>query len=89
VLAAGICSATLPKRYMSTAVLRLSARTPAGSDVEQRMELQHHLQTLQQGALSRHSLTSILVAQNLYPNERKTLPLEDVIKEMRNRDVES
>jgi capsular polysaccharide biosynthesis protein len=75
VLAAGIWSVTLPKRYVSTAVMRISGG-PALLD---------HLQAVQQAALSRESLASIIAQQNLYPNERKKYPLDNVIQEMRNR----
>jgi LPS O-antigen subunit length determinant protein (WzzB/FepE family) len=73
-LAAGIVAATLPNRYVSTAVLRIDAAP---------REAQIQLMRLQQAALSRSSLTSIVTAQNLYTNELKKLPLEDVIQEMR------
>jgi uncharacterized protein involved in exopolysaccharide biosynthesis len=77
-LAAGIISATLPNRYVSTAVIRVDA-TPR--------EAQNRLIRLQQAAFSRSSLTSIITAQDLYTNERRKLPLEDIIVEMRNRDL--
>jgi uncharacterized protein involved in exopolysaccharide biosynthesis len=77
-LAAGIVSATLPDRYVSTAVIRIAAAP---------REAQLQLMRLQQAALSRSSLTSIITAQNLYTNERKKGPLEDIIHDMRNRDI--
>jgi uncharacterized protein involved in exopolysaccharide biosynthesis len=73
-LAAGIVATILPNRYVSTAVLRIDA-----APREAQIQLMH----LQQAALSRSSLTSIATAQNLYTNELKKLPLEDVIQEMR------
>jgi hypothetical protein len=79
VLAAGVWSATLPKRYGSTAVMRIGGG-PASLD---------HLQAVQQATLSRASLAEIILRPNLnlYPDERKKVALEDVIQEMRNRDL--
>ncbi len=77
-LAAGIVSATLPNRYVSTAVIRINA-SPRDAQIQ--------LMRLQQAALNRSSLTSIITAQNLYTNQRKKDPLEDIIQEMRTRDI--
>lgn len=87
VLAAGIWSATMPDRYISTAVMRIRPVSPAGDRIEQMLAVQHHMTKVQQNALSRKSLTSIIVAQNLYANERKTQPLEDIIETMRQHDI--
>ena len=77
-VAAGIVATTLPNRYVSTAVIRINAAP---------REAQLQLMRLQQAALSRSSLNSIITAQNLYANERKKGPLEDIIQDMRNRDI--
>jgi hypothetical protein len=42
---------------------------------------------MQRAVLSRSSLSSIIQQQNLYPEERAQLPMEDVILLMRNRDL--
>jgi hypothetical protein len=89
VLAAGIWSATLPERYVSTAVMRISLAPQAAAgdtDVEGNAALRH-LQRLQQAALSRSSLSAIIQQQGLYSSERKTLPLEDIVEQMRSRDI--
>jgi len=78
VLAAGIWSATLPTRYVSTAVIRIGGAP---------LEAQIHLQRLQQATLSRSSLASIITRLGIYSNERAKDPLEDIIQEMRNRDL--
>ena len=79
VLAAGIWSVTLPQRYVSTSVVRIGA-DPSSLD---------RLQVAQQAALSRRSLAEIIRRPNLnlYASERKQIPLEDVIQQMRNRDL--
>jgi len=86
-LAAGIWSATRPSRYVSTAVMRIRPASPGADRVEQQLAVQQHMQKLQQNALSRRSLTSIIVSQNLYPKERKSMPLEDIIQTMRQQDI--
>jgi hypothetical protein len=89
-LAAGIWSATLPKRYVSTAVMRLTLAAPLApgdAGIERKFAAQRHLAEMQQTTLSRGSLTSIIVGQNLYANERSKYPLEDIIQEMRSRDL--
>jgi hypothetical protein len=85
VLAAGIWSVALPKRYVSTAVIRVSAAAPAaGKGNTSRLPV-GHLNAVQIATLSWGSLAPIIIAQNLYANERKRVPMEDVVEEMRNR----
>ena len=90
VLAAGIFSATLPNRYVSTAVIRLSvapAATPGDAGVDRKWAVVRNLLEMQQATLSRSSLSSIIQRLGIYPNERKKLPLEQIVLEMRNRDI--
>ncbi len=85
-LAAGVWSLTLQDRYVSTAVLRM-ADPAAGSGLEVRPRLQTRMMALQQRAFSRSSLGTIIQQQNLYAKERARFPLEDIIQDMRNRDL--
>ena len=62
-LAAGIWSVALPERYVSTAVMRIDA-APGDARIQ--------MMRLQQVALSRFSLLSIISGQNLYVKERKS-----------------
>jgi capsular polysaccharide biosynthesis protein len=75
-LAATIASFLIPKEYVSTAVLRMT-------DLRD-------LAKLQERALSRTSLAQIIQSPGLelYPEERKTQPLEDVIATMRARHIQ-
>jgi len=75
VLIATVASFVIPKAYVSTAVLRIS-------DVDQ-------LAKAEQNVLTRKSLSQIIQdpALQLYPSERSTQPLEDVIENMRRRDI--
>jgi hypothetical protein len=78
-LAAGVWTAILPQRYVSKAVLRI------GGDPQSR----DRLQAAQLATLSRSSLAEIIQrpSLNLYKNERHRIPMEDVIEEMRTRDL--
>ena len=79
VLAAGIWAVALPERYVSKAVVRIGG-DPTSLD---------RLQATELATLSRASLAEIIQRPNLnlYRNERKKLPMEGVIQEMRNRDL--
>ncbi|MGB7721984.1 MAG: hypothetical protein WBL65_18940 [Bryobacteraceae bacterium] len=78
-LAAGVLAFRTPDRYVSTAVMRI---TPADSDRQRALD---RLAELQQEVLSRTSLAEIITrpALNLYPKDRKRIPLEDVVENMR------
>jgi LPS O-antigen subunit length determinant protein (WzzB/FepE family) len=79
VLAAGIWSVALPERYVSTAVMRIGGDQPSHD----------RLQAVELATLSRASLAEIILrpSLNLYSTERKKIPLQDVIEEMRSRDL--
>jgi len=80
-LVAGVFTFRTPDRYVSTAVVRI---TPADSDRQRALD---RLGELQQEVLSRTSLAQIIQqpALNLYPEDRKRVPLEDVVENMRNK----
>jgi hypothetical protein len=84
-LAAGAWSLAFPDRYVSSAVLRIG--NPAAGDIPDIMEARRRLQALQQTVLARQSLADIIVQQGLYRRERAKDPLEDIIQNMRNRDL--
>jgi LPS O-antigen subunit length determinant protein (WzzB/FepE family) len=72
---AAIWSLSVPDTYVSTAVFQAGNAT-----VED-------LQKLQTRILSRGSLAEVVGAEDVYPEERKINPLEDVIARMRNQDI--
>ncbi len=89
-LAAGIWSSLLPNRYVSTAVMRVSLppNPASGSSlIDRKLSALRRLQALQQTALSRSSLSSLITGQNLYVKERSQYPLEDIVLGMRDRDL--
>ena len=74
-LVAGIFAFRTPERYVSTAVMRIA---PAGLD---------RLAELQRQILSRKILGEIITrpSLDLYPEDRRKMPLEDVVANMRNK----
>jgi polysaccharide chain length determinant protein (PEP-CTERM system associated) len=79
----------LPDRYRSTAVVQVvPPRVPpdlVSNPV--RSTLSMRLQRMQQQILSSARLETLINEFNLYPEERRTEVLEDVIERMRNRDI--
>src|ERR1035438_379855 len=88
-IAAGAFSFTIPRRYVSTAVMRLTPLASASEPAWQiEAEAAHRLPEMRVEVLSRQSLTEIIErpAIDLYRQERATRPLEDVMEDMR-RDI--
>ena len=86
----GFGSFAVPDRFVSTAVLRMFQRGPyglavpdSGSAVPERFRL------MQQEILSRNSLAELIQrpSLDLYRAERQRQPLEDIIHDMRARDI--
>jgi capsular polysaccharide biosynthesis protein len=76
---AAVIAIRTPNTYVSTAVLQLTP--PANTDAAD------ILARAEQDALSRKSISTIIVDSNTYQRERQTEPLEDIVQQMRNRDV--
>ena len=83
-LVATVFAFRTPDRYVSTAVMRL---IPAGQGDNDRQRALDRLVELQQKVLSRESLGEIITqpAFDLYREDRKRMPLEDVVENMRNK----
>lgn len=75
-LGAAVFSLTIPNRYVSTAVIRIEdgGLKGVGSIIE-RMQ-------------SRSALVSLINDQGLYKNELSRVPLEDVVRGMKARDIQ-
>jgi uncharacterized protein involved in exopolysaccharide biosynthesis len=89
-LVAGGASFALPERYVSTAILRVRPQTPPGATAEQaRMIAGDRLRQLQQSVFSRIVLAELIQRPelDLYRADRQRQPLEDIIQNMRTRDV--
>jgi len=78
--AAAIAIAT-PDRYISTAVLTFGEPFHNG-------ESMLGLQRSETDVLSPSNLTRIVTTFNLYPEERRKMPMEEVVSEMRNRAIQ-
>jgi LPS O-antigen subunit length determinant protein (WzzB/FepE family) len=75
VLAAAVFSLSVPDRYVSTAVITIENGGPEGvGSIIQRM-------------MSRSALVHLINDQGLYKGERSRAPLEDVVEQMKTRDI--
>ncbi|MGI6657100.1 MAG: GumC family protein [Desulfobulbus sp.] len=77
-----------PKVYQASALLSYEEQqiNPTKMDPEQgRNRLRESLATLQELVTSRSSLEKVILQFSLYPEARKTLPIEDVIEMMRRQ----
>jgi hypothetical protein len=88
VVAAGL-SFTLPVNYVSTATIRVTPQQdPIRPATPQQLEERagDHLVSLETDILSRRSLAEIIQqpSLDLYREERRRMPLEDIVEEMRN-----
>jgi outer membrane lipoprotein SlyB len=72
VLGSAAFTLTIPERYVSTAVINASEEGLIASI--QKVE-------------SRSSLVQLIVQENLYPSERAHIPIEDVIEQMKQKDI--
>ena len=90
-IAAGALAYLLPEEYVSTAVLRLAPAAPKDgtSPWVVTPQLQDHLMRMQRQVLSRGSLATIITspALDLYKSDRAKLPLEDIVRDMRNKGI--
>src|ERR1039458_6418686 len=89
-IAATAISFTLPRRYVSTAVMRFTPQAvPDGTAWQIEFVAVHRMQEMQQKVLSRSSLAEMIQrpGMDLYRNERAIRPIEDVVQDMRSRDV--
>jgi hypothetical protein len=81
-LVAGVGALLTEDRYVSTAVVRFTFAGLADSDRQGTLD---RLRRMQQEVLSRKSLGELMTqsALDLYPEDRKRMPLEDVVENMR------
>lgn len=78
-----------PDTFVSTAVVRVvppqvpEAFVPSNVN----MEMSQRINSMAQQILSRSTLTNIINTHGLYPRDRARLPMEDVVENMRKKDV--
>jgi polysaccharide chain length determinant protein (PEP-CTERM system associated) len=78
-----------PDTYVSTAVLRVVPPQVPQEYVKSNVnaEMSQRINSMAQTILSRGTLTNIVNTYGLYPRLRSRLPLEDIVEEMRRRDI--
>ncbi|MBM3756400.1 MAG: hypothetical protein FJW38_20720 [Acidobacteria bacterium] len=91
---AGIVIATVvaflwPDTYVSSALIRITSSQVPDRLVMSNMNqlLTERINAITQGVLSRSTLTNIIQTHDLYPRDRRRLPMEDVIEKMRTKDI--
>lgn len=91
---AGLVIATVggffwPDTYVSSALVRVtSSQVPerfVATNINQM--LTERINAIAQGVLSRSTLTNIIQTYDLYPRERRRYPIDDIVEEMRNKDI--
>jgi len=78
-----------PDTYVSSALIRITSSQVPDRLVQTNMNqlLTERINAITQGVLSRSTLTNIIQTHDLYPRERRRLPMEDVIEKMRTKDI--
>ncbi|MDR3699643.1 MAG: hypothetical protein P4L56_08425 [Candidatus Sulfopaludibacter sp.] len=79
-LIAGVAAWRTPSEYQSIAVLRM-----APAPLEERLE---KLTKAEEAILSRRSLAAVIQKYDLYPEQRKRAPLEEIVQNLRNRQIQ-
>src|SRR5689334_7827679 len=91
---AGLVVATViaflwPDTYISSAVMRITPQQVPEKLIPSMLhsQMSERLQQMQTEILSRNSLSEIIQkpSLDLYPKERRKLPIEDVVQDMRNK----
>jgi uncharacterized protein involved in exopolysaccharide biosynthesis len=72
---AGVIAARTADTFVSTTVMKVTTRQTPGA----------FLRVATSDVLSRHALFEIIQQNDLYQDDRKRLPLEDIVQSMRNR----
>ena len=91
---AGIVIATVvaflwPDTYVSSALIRVTSSQVPDRYVQTNLNqlLSERISAISQGVLSRSTLTNIIQTHDLYPREKKRLPMEDIIEQMRTKHI--
>jgi uncharacterized protein involved in exopolysaccharide biosynthesis len=78
-----------PDTFVSSALVRITASQVPEKFVQTNINqnLLDRINAIAQGVLSRSTLTNIIQTYDLYPREKRRVPLEDIIERMRKRDI--
>src|SRR5215469_2327503 len=79
-----------PDTFESTAVMRITPQRVSEKLVpaEFTTQMSQRLNEMEQDILSRSTLEGLIRQQSLYPREQNQKPMEDIIQDMRNRDIQ-
>ena len=85
-IVASMYSYTMPDRFRSQTVIMVTPQQIPESYVRSfgAQRIEDRLASLQQQILSRTRLERVITDFNLYPEQRRTMPMEDVVDGMRN-----
>jgi uncharacterized protein involved in exopolysaccharide biosynthesis len=84
VIAAAIAF-SIPSQYQSTSVMQIT--TAGSAQTDGRSDFTKHINKMEQEVLSRTSLERLIVGLGLYQSQRREKPMEDIIQDMRNRQI--
>lgn len=78
-----------PDTFVSTAVLRVVPPSVPEAFVPNtvNVEMSQRINSMAQQILSRGTLTNIVNTYNLYPRMRNRMPMEDIVEDMRRKDI--
>jgi len=78
-----------PDTYVSSALIRITSSQVPDRLVQNNLNLMlaERISAIAQGVLSRSTLTTIVQTHDLYPRERRRLPTDDVVEQMRLKDI--
>jgi hypothetical protein len=81
---------SLPARYQSSALIQVVPQRVPESYVRPTVtaKIEDRLESVKQLILSRTKLESIILQFDLYPEQRRSGLMEDVVERMRNSDIE-
>ena len=85
-IVASMYSYTMPNRFRSQTVIMVTPQQIPESYVRSfgAQKIEDRLASLQQQILSRTRLERVITDFNLYPEQRRTMPMEDVVEAMRS-----
>ncbi len=78
-----------PDTYVSSALIRVTSSQVPDRFVQANLNqlLSERISAIAQGVLSRSTLTNIIQTHDLYPRERRRVPMEDIIEQMRSKHI--
>jgi uncharacterized protein involved in exopolysaccharide biosynthesis len=76
---------SIPSRYQSTSVMRIT--NPGSAQGDGQGDFTRHIGKMEQEVLSRTSLERLIVGLGLYQSQRREKPMEDIVQDMRDHEI--